>query len=400
MEKKRFDFRTIMLLAVLFLSNIAIMGTSFYTVIMTQLYANFDEGVINLTMSIPAIAGMIACLLCGKISDHVDKKWLFVIGLVLFAITGSNIGGAAYNSNLLMIGASFFNGGICYGMISVSAIGLINDCFQNESQRSMVMGWYNGAMALVGAALSMSYGFIATIDWKLASQVNWSALVVAILAVIFVPACPPVKRDVSQVNAKSAAKKGWWKALVPLVLAFFFVSFAVMAVETYIDLYVTANNLGDSAFTGLLGTVQTITSFFACTFFGFTSKKLGKKLSPLAYLLLGAGVLLLMFFPTRTMAIVGFAILGMAWGSVYTYWFFRTTVVVPEEMVGTATGIVTTANSLSYMPIAYCVTGFMALQKTNNFKDTFWIYAAIIFVACVTAIVLNSRKKTAQEAAE
>ena len=61
---------------------------------------------------------------------------------------------------------------------------------------------------------------------------------------------------------------------------------------------------------------------------------------------------------------------------------------------------VTTANSLSYMPIAYCVTGFMALQKTNNFKDTFWIYAAIIFVACVTAIVLNSRKKTAQEAAE
>ena len=151
---------------------------------MTQLYANFDEGVINLTMSIPAIAGMIACLLCGKISDHVDKKWLFVIGLVLFAITGSNIGGAAYNSNLLMIGASFFNGGICYGMISVSAIGLINDCFQNESQRSMVMGWYNGAMALVGAALSMSYGFIATIDWKLASQVNWSALVVAILAAV------------------------------------------------------------------------------------------------------------------------------------------------------------------------------------------------------------------------
>ena len=44
-----------------------------------------------------------------------------------------------------------------------------------------------------------------------------------------------------------------------------------MAVETYIDLYVTANNLGDSAFTGLLGTVQTITSFFACTFFGSVS---------------------------------------------------------------------------------------------------------------------------------
>lgn len=57
---------------------------------------------------------------------------------------------------------------------------MITDCFGNEDQRGKVMGWYNGAMALVGAVLSMVYGGLAVIDWKLASQANWFALVVVL----------------------------------------------------------------------------------------------------------------------------------------------------------------------------------------------------------------------------
>ena len=42
MGKRKFDFRTIMMILVLFLGNIAIMGTTFYSVIMTQLYATYE----------------------------------------------------------------------------------------------------------------------------------------------------------------------------------------------------------------------------------------------------------------------------------------------------------------------------------------------------------------------
>ena len=189
MGKRKFDFRTIMMILVLFLGNIAIMGTTFYSVIMTQLYATYEEWVVNLTMSLPGILGMVSCLLCGKISDKVDKKWLFLLGMLLFAITGTNLGGIAYSNNLLLIGAAAFNGGVCYGMVSVSAVALISDYFEDEGQRSLVMGWYNGAMALVGAALSFSYGMAATVDWKLASAVNWAAAVVVVLGLLFLPAC-------------------------------------------------------------------------------------------------------------------------------------------------------------------------------------------------------------------
>lgn len=104
-----------------------------------------------------------------------------------------------------------------------------------------------------------------------------------------------------------------------------------MTFQTYIDLYVSSNNLGDSAFTGLLGTVQTLFSFVACTAFGFTYGKLKTKLSVIGYFVLALGLVVLFLFPSKITAIAVTAVLGAAWGSVYTYWFFRATVVVPKK---------------------------------------------------------------------
>lgn len=391
--KKKYTFPVIMLILVTFLSNLSIMGVQFYTVIMTQLYANYAEWVVNLTMSLPGLVGMFACLVCGKLCDKVDKKWIFVLGMILFAITGTNVGGLAYNSNLGMILSAAVNGGICYGMVSVSMVGIISDCFENEEQRGTVMGWYNGAMALVGAVLSFGYGMIANVNWKMASQLNWISLVAVVLGIIFIPACPPRSQKNEVTEEKAKAGRGWAKRLIPLVAAFFLVSFAAMSVMTYIDLYVTANHLGGSSVTGLFGTVQTIASFVACTFFGVTYKKLGSRLSIPCYLLIGCSILLMFLFPSKAVLLLAAAIFGASWGTVYTYWFVQATVLVPENMVGTATGIVTTANSLSYLPMAYFMTMVMGLIKTDNFKTLFPIYIGIIAVVFVGAVLLNGRRR-------
>ena len=391
--KKKYTFPVIMLILVTFLSNLAIMGVQFYTVIMTSLYANYAEWVVNLTMSLPGLVGMFACLICGKICDKMDKKWIFIIGMILFAITGTNVGGLAYNSNLGMIIAAAINGGICYGMVSVSMVGIISDCFEDEEQRGTVMGWYNGAMALIGAILSFLYGIIAASNWKMASQLNWVSLVAVVLGIIFIPACPPKSGGNVAVEEKVKGSAGWAKRLIPLVLAFFLVSFAAMSVMTYIDLYVTGNDLGGSSLTGLFGSVQTIASFIACTFFGVTYKKLGSRLSIPCYLLIAFSILLMFLAPSKVVLLIAAAIFGASWGTVYTYWFVQATVVVPEDMVGTATGIITTANSLSYLPMAYFMTGMMSLLGIDNFKNLFPIYIVIIAVVFTGAVILNGRNK-------
>ena len=394
--KKKYTFPVIMLIVVAFLSNIAIMGTTFYSVIMTELYAHYPEWVVNATMAWPGLIGMFACLACGKLCDKVDKKWVFVIGMILFALTGTNLGGIAYGNNILLIACACFNGGLCYGMCSVSIVGIITDCFTDEEQRGSVMGWYNGAMALVGAVLSFAYGMAATVRWELASQVNWASALVVILAIIFIPACPPRAAAPEEKAEKVKGEKGWAKRLIPLVIAFFLTSFAAMSIMTFIDLFVTGNNLGDAALTGTFGSVQTIASFIACTFFGQLYKKFGNRLSIPCYFLIALAFLLMYLFPSKATLLLGAAIFGASWGTVYTYWFVRATVVVPESMVGTATGIITTANSLSYLPMSYFMTGVMGAAGMTNFRSMFPIYIAVIAVVFVGALVLNAKKETVE----
>lgn len=400
MEKRKYDFKTIMLILILFLSNIGIMGTTVYSVVMTEMYANLDEWAINLTMALPGVIGLVACLAAGKVADKIDKKLMFVSGLVLFAITGSVFGGLLAYSDIGQIVAACFNGGICYGMVSVSSIGLITDCFQNEEQRSQVMGWYNGAMAAVGAVLALIYGNLAVIKWTYAFNANWFALVVAVLAIFFVPACPPQKQTAfAETAEKVKGEKGWAKRLIPILLAFFFVSLAYMTVNTYIDLYVSGNGLGDAAFTGSLASIGTVCSFIACSAFGFTYKKLKTNITLPAYALIAIGILVLYLAPSKATALVVCGIMGAAWGTAYTFWFFRSTVVVPENMVGTATGLVTTANSLSYFPMPYLLTFLMASFNTDNFKNILPVYAGIMVIVFVVALVYKvaNRKVDAEQ---
>ena len=387
MERRKYDVKTVMLILILFLSNIGVMGTTVYSVVMTEMYANLDEWAINLTMAMPGVIGLVACLAAGKIADKIDKKKMFILGLVLFAVTGSVFGGLLAYSNIGQIVAACFNGGICYGMVSVSSIGLITDCFQDEKQRSQVMGWYNGAMAAVGAVLALVYGNLAVINWTYAFNANWFALVIAVLAVFFVPACPPRKDAVAENGEKTTGEKGWANRLIPILLAFFFVSVAYMTVNTYIDLDVSGNGLGDAAFTGILASAGTVCSFIACSAFGFTYDKLKTKITLPAYALIMIGIIVLYLAPSRTTALIACGIMGASWGTAYTYWFFRSTVVVPENMVGTATGLVTTANSLSYFPMPYLLTFLMSFMGTENFRDILPVYAGIMAIVLVLAII-------------
>ena len=178
MSKKMTNIRKILFMVVMCLSNVAIMGTTFYSIIMTKLYENYAKWAVDAAIAIPGIIGLFACLIAGKISDLVNKKILFLCGLLLFALTGTTL--ALVPNDLLFVVMASLNGGICYGIVSVSAVGIISDTFSNEEERSKMLGLYNGIMALVGALLALLYGFCADINWKLGPAPNWFVVVVYI----------------------------------------------------------------------------------------------------------------------------------------------------------------------------------------------------------------------------
>lgn len=248
-------------------------------------------------------------------------------------------------------------------------------------------------MSLAGAVMVLIYGALAEINWRLAPVPNWAIILVALVAVFAIPACPPSTNAASGQAEKIKGEKGWAKRLIPIIIAFFCTSFAFGSVTHYINLYVTSNNMGGAAFTSICTSVQTVCAFGSCLLFGYLHEKLQTKVTIPAYCLVAVGIFLMYFVPVKPIAVFADGIIGIGWGILYTYWFFRSTVVVPHNMVGTATGVVTTANSLSYFPIPYVVTGAMAAMQTDNFRDILPLYGAIVAVAAVLSIIINLKKR-------
>ena len=69
--------RRIFFLIIIFLSSTAVMCSAFYSVIMTPMFALYGERAMNLAISLPSIAGLVACIVAGKICDKFNKKMGF-----------------------------------------------------------------------------------------------------------------------------------------------------------------------------------------------------------------------------------------------------------------------------------------------------------------------------------
>ncbi|WP_230399382.1 MFS transporter [Novisyntrophococcus fermenticellae] len=395
--ENRSKVKNMLLMLTLFLTTTSIMGDCVVAVVTSKLYAQYDAWAVNLMISGPCIAGLIACPIAGRLCDKMDKKAILIVGYVLYAI--SSIGGAAVDNQVYMIVMRFIATGISYGLTSTAALGIVADCYADEDQRSKVVGWYNAAMAILGGVLGLAAGALAVNNWRNTFAVNWFAIPVIILVVIFIPACPPVRKSYETAQEKVKGNKGWYKRLIPLLGAFLVVGFCYYTIITMMDLYVADNALGNSAFTGLLGTVGTIGSCIACSVFGFTYGKLKNRCSIISYIILAAGFLLMAGYPSVQLALVCCALMGAAWGNVYSFWWMRCTVVVPEDMVGTSIGITGTINSISGFACPYALLFFKNLLKTDNVANTFYIYGMIIAIAAVLSIVINIKNKN-EEAAE
>lgn len=396
--KQQSKLRNLMLMITLFISTASIMGDSVITVITSRLYELYDAWAVNLMISGPCIAGLLACPIAGRLCDRTDKKVIMLTGYILYAISG--IGGAAVDNEIYMVVMRFFATGICYGLTSTAAMGIITDCYGDEEMRGKVVGWYNAAMALIGGVVGLAAGALAVDNWKMAFAVNWFSIVVIVLIIFFVPACPPVQRSSAlDANGRNApGQKGWYTPLISLLAAFFVIGFCYYTILTMMDLYVADNSLGSSAFTGLLGTLGTVGSFAACSAFGFTYGKLKNRAGIPSYLILGLGFFLLAFFPTKIMVMVICIIMGAAWGNAYSYWWMRCTVVVPEEMAGVSIGFTGTVNSLCGFPVPYILLFLKNTMHTDNAAATFPVYGVICLLIMIIAI-FYTRKPGKQSAA-
>src|ERR1700733_2543467 len=103
-------------------------------------------------------------LLGGKIGDLFGRKWVFIAGLLGFAIA-SALGGAAQSFGML-VGARALQG-LFGALLAPAALSLLTTTFTEPTERNKAFGVF-GAIAGSGAAVGLLLGGILTeyLSWR------------------------------------------------------------------------------------------------------------------------------------------------------------------------------------------------------------------------------------------
>lgn len=374
-----------LILVSLFLSTMCTMGDMVIVPIAGNLYDVFDNVMlVNAIISAPAVTGLLFCLIGGRMVDKMDKKFVMILGFVIFTL--SSVFGAVIENVYYVLICRLLATGVAWGLTSTAALGILADMFLDEEKHGMVVGWYNAAMAAIGAVLSFVAGNLALSGWKTAYNTYWAAIPVLVMLILFLPSAPPKQLSGnSDKTAKGAA--GWYKPLLPLCGQVFFIGAAYYVIVYVIAVYVADAGIGNEAFSGTLSSIGTIASCLACMSFGVVYTKL-KKATPLpSFFLIAAGFFLMAAFPNRAIAVICCAVMGASWGIFYSYFYAHCTEIVPEQMQGTALGIVGAVSGIASFFCTYMVTGLQSVMGVTSSVGVWPAFGVISLVVAVLSVI-------------
>ncbi|MEG0377517.1 MAG: MFS transporter [Eubacterium sp.] len=390
MELNMTKGKMVLFVTALFLTNIVVMHDFVVIPVVANLYEMFEAqtNLVNYIISGPQLVGVVTALLCGKLMQYFSKKSLIVWGFAAFAVAA--IFGVAIENVYFIAGMRTIVGG-AMGIVNVAALALLAEVFVDENKRSMLMGWFNSAMAGVGAVMSLAAGFLATISWKAVFNTYWIAVPVLVLLIFFLPKTPPEKEMVEDGGGKKEPMP--LKTFIPFCLSLLTFVTVFMVLQFMISLYVAEAQIGNEAYIGLVGSLSTLGSAVACFLFGFTYNKLRRGSIIPSYLILAVGYLLLYFTKNPAVTAVTYACMGAAFGNGFSYFCMQATVIAPPSQVSTAIGFVTAIQGFGMFFSTYFATILFTLLNVSTLTAIMPVLAGIAGIGAVLSVILTVKNR-------
>lgn len=382
--------RKLLFYVTMMLTNIAVMGELVMAPIIYQFYEVFyyDIPGVNFIVSGPTLIMVIASLLTPMLCAKTSKKNVLLLGGILFTVGA--VFGAAVESIPFIIAMRILVGA-GEGIVNVAAMALIAEVFVDEEKRGMFMGVYSSGMCIFGAIMSTLSGILSESGWQASFKVYWSAVVMVIFMVMFLPSIAPEKEEkttVSKQKKEPCGTKFW------IMLAIYAVANLSYAMITYYtSSYIAENEIGGPTFAGLASSVTSIAGFFTGLAFGKLYQKFGDRTGALSYLISTVGIIVLVLFQNVFSAFAGCFLAGAGYGLLNPYAYAAASFLVPPSRIDDSMSYVTIAYSLPMFLSTYFVTFLMDVMKTQLITPT-WVVAAVIYGLCILAALVTTKKHT------
>lgn len=384
--------KSFLLKLVILLMPFAMMGDSVVVPIVPNIFEAFPDAspfLQNFIISGPMLIAIPATLICGKLAQSVSKKYLLIFAYLVSAIAG--IGTAFANTVFLFVLLRSIMG-ITFGFLGAACFGLIAELFEEEKERSSMMGVFNAMLAAMGVVIATASGYIALSNWHNSFFIYIASIVIVILMIFYLPATPPEGKGQQEGEQNEKQRMPYLKVSALAVSAIVY-NCLYLILFYFIAVYLQEAQLGDSSTAGIMSSIGTIGSFIAGMIFSLFYGRV-KRLTPAVFfLVLGACYFVLSMDVGLVVVGIACGVSGWAYNLSMPYYFLQATTIVPPSVVTLSSGITNASIGLGCYLAPYALNLYQGLFKVQSLRGVFFYVAISLGICGVISIILAMRNK-------
>ena len=225
--------------------------------LLTNIYSEFPDTSVflkNFIVTGGYLFSLVAALITGFLMKRVDKKTLLFSGMLCFTLGGV---GGFFSTSMEFLAITRALDGISDGVLTVTAMSMIAELYQEEKKRAFMVGFYNGVSAAFGVLLSLFAGIIVEhCNWRYAFLLNAVSLVSLILILLAIPRVPVHDDGVekNRTNFRELVNVRTCK----VYFEYFISSSWYCILFVLVDLYVNEKQFGGSVLSGSISSISSV----------------------------------------------------------------------------------------------------------------------------------------------
>ena len=331
---------------------------------------------IQMLTSLPSLLIIPFVLLSGKLSEGRDSLKLLTTGLLIFFLSGvaclfiRSIVGLIIVSCILGIGA---------GMVIPLSTGLVVAYFTGD-YRVRQLGYSSAINNLTLVLATALTGYLADVDWHLPFLV-YTLPGISLLLATFLrrkPSDPEPSQSIQLRYKRIDTRK-----LAGLMLFYFFITYAVLAVVYYASFLIDDYHIR-SSFSGVLIALFFLAIMLPGLFIDRVIRHLKSRTNLVSLLLLAVGLCCLGLFRTKALLVVGALLAGFGYGVMQPVIYDKAATIAPPRSATFALSCVMAMNYLAVMLCPFLTDLFRDPFHTHSDRFPFLFSAALV---CILAVV-------------
>ncbi|HWR42973.1 MFS transporter [Sporomusa sp.] len=333
-------------------------------------FPDADPKLLDLILTGPMLASIAGSLLCGFLARYFSKKYILIGAYVLFIIGSC---GGAWFANIYYVLVMRMIVGFAYGFVPTGIFALVSELYEEEEERSVMVGLVTASVAIWGIILACISGFLAVDDWRYSYYVYYAAIPILLMLVVFLPKTPPEGCNKEVVEERMPIFK-----VGGVALACFGFNTLYNIVVYYIAIYLQEAQIGDASTAGVITSMGTLGCMVSSLFFGKIYSGLKGVTAAVAYIAMAVAFIILSH-PADIWTIGAMCLLtGAAFGIGINYYYMHSSMIVPPSIISLVMAIIAIAMNLGTFASSYALTLFQTIMHVRTIAPTF-LYVGVIF---------------------